>query len=296
MNPTSQLIKLPDARVVEVFVGGNPDGYPLVMHHGTPGEMHTFSDWHSLCEARGARLICMSRPGYAESSRRPGRTVADAAHDVASVLTELGCETFVTVGWSGGGPHALACASLLQDRCTAAATMAGVGAYGLDELDFLAGMGPENVAEFGAALQGEGAMRNWLQANVEALRTITGAALAEALGGLVPDVDKAALVGTVADHLAAIVRRSVSRGLDGWIDDDLAFVRPWGFELERIRVPVVVWQGELDRMVPVAHGRWLVGKIPGAQQRILHGQGHISLVNFRQEVLDQLLGSVRHEP
>jgi pimeloyl-ACP methyl ester carboxylesterase len=170
--------------------------------------------------------------------------------------------------------------------------MAGVGAYGLPELDFLAGMGRENVAEFGAALEGEDALRRWLETNTAALRTITGEALAEALGGLVPDVDKSALVGAFADQMAAATRRSVSGGLDGWIDDDLAFVRPWGFEPAHIRVPVTVWQGEVDLMVPMAHGRWLVDKIPSAERRFLHGQGHISLVNnFRQDVLDQLLRS-----
>jgi pimeloyl-ACP methyl ester carboxylesterase len=292
MDSKFQMVTLHDGRVVEVLLGGRATGLALVMHHGTPGEMSVFSDWHSLCEARGVRLVCMSRPGYAASSRRPRRSVADAAADVASVLTELGCDTFATLGWSGGGPHALACASLLADRCVAAATMGGVGAYGAHGLDFLAGMGPENVAEFGAALAGEEALRRWLETNTAALRTITADALAEALGGLVAEVDKSALVGRFAEQLAASVRRSISEGLDGWIDDDLAFVRPWGFEPMCIRVPVTVWQGEFDLMVPTAHGRWLADRIPGSQRRFLPGHGHLSLVkDLRADVLDQLLHS-----
>ena len=281
-------VKLPGGRVVEVLLGGDPGGYPLVLHHGTPGDMTLYADWHALCRDRGLRLIGASRPGYAESSRMPHRSVADAAADIAAILDWLGHKSFVTMGWSGGGPHALACAALLPRRCVAAATLAGFGAYG-EDLDVLAGMALENVAEFGAAIKGEETLRRWLNENATVYRSITGREIAEALGGLVPEVDKRALIGDFADHLAAVFRRSLVHGFDGWIDDDLALVRPWGFKLGEIGVPVAVWQGELDLMVPLAHGRWLLEKIPGATRHIVPGQGHISLaVNFRPEILDDL--------
>jgi len=284
----TESVKLPGGRVMEALLGGDPVGYPLVLHHGTPGDMTSYTDWHALCRDRGLRLIVASRPGYAESSRMPHRSVAGAAADIADILDWLGHKSFVTLGWSGGGPHALACAALLPGRCVAAATLAGVGAYG-EDLDFLAGMGPENVAEFGAAAKGEEALRQWLNENAAAYRSITGREIAEALGGLVPEVDKRALVGDFADHLAAVFRRSLVHSFDGWIDDDLAFVRPWGFKLGEIGVPVTVWQGELDLMVPLAHGRWLLEKIPGATRQIVPGQGHISLaVNFRSKMLDDV--------
>jgi pimeloyl-ACP methyl ester carboxylesterase len=183
----------------------------------------------------------------------------------------------------------LACAALLPDRCAAAATLAGVGPFGADNLDFLAGLGPENIAEFGAAMDGEEALRRWLQENAEPFRTVTGEALAEAFGGLVPEVDKDVLVGGYANLLASVFRRSLEHGFDGWIDDDLAFTQPWGFSVGDIRVPVTVWQGELDLMVPFAHGRWLLSNIPGAQGRMVAGHGHISLVTrYRDEVLAAL--------
>ena len=288
VGPVTESVKLPGGRVMEVLLGGDPVGYPLVLHHETPGDMTSYTDWHALCRDRGLRLIGPSRPGYGESSRMPHRSVADAAADVAAILDWLGHKSFVTIGWSGGGPHALACAALLSGRCVAAATLAGVGAYG-EDLDFLAGMGPENVAEFGAAIKGEEALRRWLNENAAAYRSITGREIAEALGGLVPEVDKRALIGDFADHLAAVFRRSLVHGFEGWIDDDLAFVRPWGFKLGEIGVPVTVWQGELDLMVPLAHGRWLLEKVPGATRQIVPGQGHISLVvNFRPKMLDDV--------
>lgn len=295
MTVRTQPLTLADGRVVEVFLGGDPAGYPLVMHHGTPADATTFADWHAPCQARGLRLICASRPGYAASTRLAGRSVADVAADVSAILDWLGHSRFITAGWSGGGPHALACAALLADRCAAAATLAGVGPLGADDLDFLAGMGPENIAEFGAAMEGEPALRLWMQANAEPLRAVTGEALAEAFGGLVPEIDKHVLVGGYADQLASVFRRALEPGFGGWIDDDLAFTKPWGFSVASIRVPVVVWQGDLDLMVPFAHGRWLLGSISGARGQMVPGHGHISLVaRYRDEVLADLQRSADH--
>ena len=290
MLATTRTLELPDGRDVDVFLGGDPAGLPLVMHHGTPSDSTTFADWHDACRERALRLICLSRPGYATSTRRPGRNVAHAASDVAAVLDLLGLHSFVTAGWSGGGPHALACAALLPGRCLGAATLAGVGPYGAPDLDFLAGMGPENIAEFGAALSGEPVLRTWQQANGEALRHVTGAAIAEAFGGLVPQIDKDVLSGGYADQMAAEMRRALEHGFDGWIDDDLAFTQPWGFDVSDVRPPVTVWQGDLDLMVPFAHGRWLAAHLPAAQARMVPGHGHISLVTrYRDEILDDLL-------
>jgi pimeloyl-ACP methyl ester carboxylesterase len=218
-----------------------------------------------------------SRPGYAGSTPRPGRSVADAAADVAVVLDALGADTFVTMGWSGGGPHALACAALLPGRCVAATSLAGVAPYPAQGLDWLAGMGAENIEEFSAAMNGEQALSAALQKMAGDLETIQGADVAAALGGLVSDVDKRALTGEFADTLAESCRRAVSAGIAGWRDDDLAFTRNWGFDLESIRCPVAVWQGGQDRMVPFSHGQWLAARIPTAQVHLYPDEGHVSL-------------------
>ena len=288
------VMALADGRNLDVFVGGDPRGFPLVMHHGTPSDATTFAGWDADCRARGVRLLCASRPGYATSARKPGRDVAHAAADTAALLDTLGLGRFATAGWSGGGPHALACAALLPARCVAAATLAGVGPFGMKDLDFLAGMGPENIDEFGAASKGEAALREWMAANAEPLRTITGPGLADAFGGLVPQVDKDALVGGFAEAMAATMRRAVAHGFDGWIDDDLAFIKPWGFALDAVKAPVTVWQGDRDLMVPFAHGGWLAKHVPGARARMVPGHGHISLVTgYRGAILDDLLSHRR---
>lgn len=292
MDVQTRSLALPDGRTADVFLGGDPGGTPLVMHHGTPSDSTTFADWHEACAARGLRLVCVSRPGYATSTRLPGRDVAHAAADTVCVLDALGLGSFLTAGWSGGGPHALACAALLGDRCLAAATLAGVGPYDAPDLDFLAGMGPENVEEFGVALAGEGAEREWMEQNGEPFRSVTADEIAEAFGGLVPQIDKDVLTGGYAEQMAAEMRRALEHGFDGWIDDDLAFTRPWGFTVDAVRVPVTVWQGDLDLMVPFAHGTWLAEHIRTATARSAPGHGHISLVTrFRDEILDDLLAA-----
>lgn len=265
-----------------------------MLHHGTPGDATIFADWHEPCLARGLRLISASRPGYATSTRVPGRSVAQVAADISALLDRLGYSRFVSAGWSGGGPNALACAALLPQRCTAVATLAGVGPFTADDLDFLAGMGEENIAEFGAALNGEAALRAWMQENAEPFRSVSGEMLVEAFGSLVSPIDQEVLVGGYATTLAAAFRRALEAGFDGWIDDDLACLQHWGFHPEDIRVPVTVWQGERDLTVPFAHGRWLVEHIPHARRQLVPEHGHFSLITrYRDVMLDDLLGDAR---
>ena len=297
MPATARTVRTGDGRDLDVLVGGADPGsaaVTVVMHHGTPSDATCWTDWSDAAADRDALLVSVSRPGYATSTRQPGRSVASCADDVVEVLDSLGVDDFVTAGWSGGGPHALACAALLPGRCRAVATLAGVGPFVVDDLDFLAGMGPENVEEFGAALEGEPALRAWLATNGEAFRHVTGEQIAAAFGGLVPQADKDVLVGGYADSMAAVDRRALQHGFDGWVDDDLAFSRDWGFDLADISLEVTVWQGDLDLMVPREHGEWLVAHLPRARAVAPQGHGHISLVtDHREQILDSLLAAAR---
>ena len=283
-------VRTPDGRELEVVQLGPADGTPFLLHLGTPSAAVDVPQVSRAARDCGLRTIVYSRPGYAGSTPAPDRSVADAAADVTTILDALGVERFVTVGWSGGGPHALACAALRPGRCVAAATLAGVAPYRAEGLDWLAGMGEENVEEFGAALAGVPELTAYLRAEASGLASVTGSQVAEALGGLVSEVDTAALTGDFADALAESFRRAVSTGIAGWRDDDLAFVGPWGFALSGVAVPVSVWQGGQDRMVPYAHGRWLAGRIPGARVHLYDDEGHLSLVDQFGRILDDLLG------
>ena len=287
-----RVITTPDGRRLETYVSGPEDGTALVYHTGTPSGGPLFEQMVSAGVERGLRVVTWSRPGYAGSSRLPGRSVGQVADDVATVLDALGAERCYVAGESGGGPHTLATAALLPDRVIGAATIASVAPYGADGLDWLAGMGAENVEEFGAALDGPSALQAFLNRFAGSLASITPADVADSLGDLIPEVDRASLTGDFAASVAASLRASVSSGIWGWFDDDIAFVTPWGFDLAAIRVPVAVWQGKQDRMVPYPHGEWLAAHIPGAQLRLEPDLGHLSLeVEAFPRVLDELVGA-----
>ena len=304
LAPERRSIGMSDGRVIEILTAGPEDGLPIVLHEGTPVGLALFEPTVRAAAIRGLRVVLTARPGYEGSTPRPGRRVADVAADVAEVLNVLGADTFVTAGWSGGGPHALACAAMLPGRCLAAASIAGVAPYGMPGLDFMAGMGPENVTEFTAALAGEAELTKVLDASVAELEGLTGAMVADALGGLVSDVDKAALTGEYADHLATALKASLNSGIAGWRDDDIAFTKDWGFSLgwdsplspatllgpETEHAPVAIWQGDQDRMVPYAHGKWLAANTRGARAHLLPGEGHLTMtITLLGDILDDLL-------
>jgi pimeloyl-ACP methyl ester carboxylesterase len=272
-----QTIRTSDGRALEVVSQGPPDALPLVFHGGTPIAAVLYPPIVDAAVDAGLRFITYSRPGYATSDPMPGRSVADAAADVAVVLDAFGAQQFVTIGWSGGGPHALACAALLPDRCAAASTIAAVAPYPAAGIDWLAGMGEENVEEFGAALQGESALSAYLKEEAVGLSQVTASDLDDALGDLVSDLDRASLTGRFAEWAAVSFRKAVSTGIAGWRDDDLAFVKPWGFDVTQIKRPVALWQGAQDRMVPFSHGQWLAAHMPTAKARLLQGEGHLSV-------------------
>jgi pimeloyl-ACP methyl ester carboxylesterase len=294
-NPTSRRCPLRDGRTLEYAVTGPEDGHPVVWHHGTPGSCVAGLATERVMTARGWRLITYCRAGYGGSDRHPGRDVAAVAADVAALADHLGIDRFFTAGASGGGPHTLATAALLPDRVLGAATLAGAAPYGMADLDFLAGMGQENLDEFGAALQGEAAVTAYLDRVRPGLLGVTRDQLVESVSTILAEVDRAALTGEFATDLIDSFAHGLDTGVEGWADDDLAFTRPWGFDLEApAGVPVAVWQGEADLMVPFAHGRWLAGRIPGARAHLLPDEGHISIhVRLLGDVLDDLLAHSR---
>lgn len=276
------VVQVADRRV-NAWRGGADTGLVMVFHTGTPSPPVYRAALDRTASALGLRLVTYARPGYSGSTRQPGRSVADAAGDTAAVLDALGQARFVTVGHSGGGPHALACAALLPTRCLAAVSLAGVTPFDAEGVEWLAGMADENGEEFTTALAGEAVLRPYLARYVQRFADVTSDDVAASLAGLVSDVDRTALTGEFADMAARSFRRSAVDGVDGWIDDDLAFVKPWGFDVEEIDVPVAVWQGRHDRMVPFAHGQWLRAHIPTSAPRLLDDEGHISLVTGRLE-------------
>jgi pimeloyl-ACP methyl ester carboxylesterase len=280
------ILKLKDGRGFEYLDNGKESEKAILFLHGTPGDATAWLKW--LDEVSDVRAIATSRPGYGLSDRQPGRTVATDLANQSEVLDHFGIKSFVSIGWSGGGPHSL---NMTRDsRCVAAFTLAGVGEYGRSDLNFLEGMGPENHDEFGEAMKGESAITDWMDRNAPGFKNVTGADLIAAFGGLIGDADKRALTDEVAEANAATLRRALDKSFTGWIDDDLAFVRDFGFDISKIDKPVVLWQGDDDFMVPKAHSEWLAKLIPGSQLRFVPGHGHISLgEEFRPKIIEDAL-------
>jgi pimeloyl-ACP methyl ester carboxylesterase len=289
----TMLVPTPDGRTLDVLVSGADDGLPLVYLHGTPGSVVHDPEIARAAAERGLQVVAYSRPGYGRSTPRSDgastATVADDAADVATILDHLGHDRFLSIGWSGGGPRSLACAAMLPRRCLAATC--GVGPVPAAEYDgdMLAGMGEENVAEFTAARQGPQALTEWLEANAAWAPTVRGQDVADSLGSLAPPVDRAALTPERAERMASSLRGAVAQGFVGWRNDDLTLLRPWGFRVGDITVPVAIWQGTEDMMVPFAHAQWLAAHIPGARAHLVEGEGHISLRNRMPQILDDLI-------
>jgi pimeloyl-ACP methyl ester carboxylesterase len=274
-------VTTPDGRTLTVREGGDPGGVPVLTISGTPGSSTLFAAHVRDAEERGVRLFSYDRPGYGGSSRHAGRAAADCAADIAAVCDELGLDRICVWGISGGGPHALAAAALLPGRVAAAASLASVAPYDADGLDWLAGMGELNVEEFGVIFEGEDAHRAAMEEQREGLLAAKPEDLVEQWGTLLGPADREVATGEFAAELLEHMRAGLEPGGDGWLDDDLAFVKPWGFDVASIRIPVLLWQGEQDKFVPFGHGVWLAERIPGVDARLTAEDGHLTLAQRR---------------
>lgn len=293
-------VTTPEGLRLEILVLGPEEGYPLVFHSGSPSAAVPFAPLERALESAQMRMITYSRPGYGTSTPRPARdrpwTVADDVPDTVAVLDELGVGEFLTLGWSGGGPRALACAALLPQRCRAALSLAGVAPYGVAGLDWTAGMGPENVRDFEAARAGRATLEPVIGSQVEQLSTVTAADIVGAFGELVDEVDARALTGEFAEYVAESFRRAFLQGGVGLLEDTMTLTHPWGFDVTEIDVPTSIWQGAHDLMVPFGHGQWLAAHVAGARVHLFDDQGHLTLFDRLDEMLAELRELAGLEP
>jgi pimeloyl-ACP methyl ester carboxylesterase len=281
---------LADGRRLDIRASGPPDGVPLVFHHGTTGAATAIRVIERAAYERGMRLVTSSRPGYGDSTRQPGRRVVNVVEDTVSLLEAMEADRCIVAGWSGDGPHALACAARLP-AAVAVVVIAGVTPYDADGLDWMAGMGEDNVTEFSAAAAGEDQLRPFLDQLRPHLKNVDAAGIISSLASLLPEVDRAVLTDEFGEDMAASFHEALRTGVDGWLDDDLAFITPWGFEFADVSVPTMIWQGSEDLMVPFSHGRWIASKLSGASVHLEQGEGHLSVaIGALDRMLEEAAG------
>jgi pimeloyl-ACP methyl ester carboxylesterase len=270
-----------DGRTLTVHEGGDPAGFPVLFISGTPGSSTLDGPHVHDAEERGLRLFSYARPGYAASTRHKDRSVADCAADIVAVCDGLGIDRLCIWGISGGGPHALAAAALLTDRVVAVASLASPAPYGAEGLDWFDGMGEQNIEEFAVIFQGEEAHRASLECQREELLAAKPEDVVGMWQTLLGPADREVATGEFAASLLDHMRAGLEPGVDGWLDDDRAFANPWGFDVREIRTPVLLWHGEQDKFVPLAHGVWLSDRIPGVDSRLSSEDGHLTLFQRR---------------
>jgi pimeloyl-ACP methyl ester carboxylesterase len=260
--------------------------------HGTPGCRFVRHSDPELYERHGVRWIAYDRPGYGLSYPHLGRSVADAPADIAAIADGLGLDRFAVVGGSGGAPHALACGALLGDRVIRVGALVTPAPPDAENFDFFEGLADLNVQEFSAALEGREAIEGFLQAYVEGIRENVDAVIEEMLTEL-PEIDRQR---ASKPEQRAIMREgwteAVRQGSRGWADDDLAFAKPWGFDLGGVAVETRVWQGELDVLTPRPHGEYVASRLPNGEFELLEGGGHF-LDEEWGVVLDWLTAGVK---
>jgi pimeloyl-ACP methyl ester carboxylesterase len=267
-------VLLRDGRSLRTYDSGGSDaadGLTVVWHHGSPQTGAPLQPLLSTAAARGIRLLSYGRPSYGGSSPFPGRDVASAAADVVQIADALGVARFAVMGASGGGPHALACAALLPDRVTGVVCLAGLAPF-TEEFDWFAGMASDEGLR--AAATGRDARELFAASDEFDPDSFTAA-------------DWAALSGTWSS-LGADAGRANDAGPDGLIDDDVAFVTSWGFQIAKVAAPVLLVQGGQDRIVPPAHADWLLHKLRQPELWFRPGDGHVSILNACPVAMDWL--------
>lgn len=284
-----ELVPLPDGREMEVLLHGDAERV-LVLFTGTPGGAVPDEEVAATVTAHGFRLVQPLRPGYGRSSPRPGRRVVDFAADVEAVLNHLEIDEAVCMGGSGGGPHSIAMAAKLP-QCRAAAALVSPAPRDAADLNYYEGMGLSNQEEWLLADQGEAAVRPWIEKAVADLQpSESGESFIEQFADSFSEADREAMATGSGALMMASIAKAVERGIEGWVEDDLALTTPWGFDLGAITTPVTLWTGKQDQFVSYWHCAWLAREIPGADLHIYANRGHMSLRRHHlPEMLDDLL-------
>jgi len=277
-------LDLSPGRTLRVYDTAAPDGVEeltVIWHHGTPNTGEPPLPLLPAAAERGIRFVSYDRPGYGSSTPRAGRDVASAAGDVAAIADALRIDRFAVMGHSGGATHALASAAILTERVLATVCLSTVAPIDAAGLDWFAGMAPSCVTKLRAAARGRAALEEYLAASEWDPAEFTTA-------------DHQALHGEWS-WLGTIAGTALQGGQDGLVDDELAYVAPYGFDPGRIAAPILFVHGAEDRVAPRSHAEWLAQHCSSAELWLRPGDGHISILSAGVATLDWLRDRVARD-
>lgn len=282
-----------DGRALGYAEFGAPGGAPVVCLHGFGDSRITRHPDDSLAAKLGLRVITLDRPGIGLSDYRPAHSVLDWADDAATLADHLGLGRFAVLGWSGGGPHALACAYCFPDRLTAVGVVAGFAPF--DHPHATEGM-RDDMRKFVPVLRRFPWLSRLATSSLpRAYRKDPSKAFEKQFGHGLPAADRQALEDPrIYGNLLAGAVEAVRQGSRGLATDmQLFLARPWGFRPKELKVPVHLWYGDADTLVPLQMGRYLAETIPGSSLEVYPGEGHMIFYHHWEEILRRLAAGGR---
>lgn len=281
-------VRLPDGRTLACLELGDPAGPPVLYFHGYPGSRLEARVAAAAAARLGVRLLAIDRPGFGQSTFQPGRSIAGWASDVAALTDRLEPRRFSIIGVSGGGPYALACAALLPDRLARVALVCPLGP--LDVADGKAGMLAQDRALLALSAHAAPLARGVVRMLARWMRQDAGRYLKFMMAGMVsPDRDLFADPGYRSIVLASTAE-ALRQGGRGAAWELTLISRRWDFRLQDVRMPVSLWQGLADQILPAHMAHRLAAALPSCQPRYFPGEGHLSLVVRKiGEVLAEML-------
>jgi pimeloyl-ACP methyl ester carboxylesterase len=270
----SHSFELGEGRRVRVQQVGPLGGEPVLLCHGLPGSRVLPEQAERAAVLAGVRLIALDRPGFGRSDFLSGRTLRQWPHEAAEVLKAERLESFRVLGISAGAPYALACCHELPDRVKAAAVVSGVTP--LDRTTLADGFAKAIPRAARPLLRLRGSPRV-LHAVLARLMRRAPERAAEQIGRLLSDTDRELLTGPDGRGVLASMVEGVRQGGRAWNLESELLSQSWGFDLERIPTPVVVWHGEEDLAVPPDHARYVAEALPNGRLTLCPGLGHLGV-------------------
>jgi pimeloyl-ACP methyl ester carboxylesterase len=274
--------KVSDGRNLEYLCNGPLKNSAVILHAGTTQDVVGWQTWLDYFAANDVFALSFGRSGYAASTPMPGRITIDVAKDIAELSSALGITKFVNIGLSGGGQHAIATG--LDHRSAGVVTVGSLAPFAELGQDFYTRMQQADLDEYADALEDiellVARFQKWQDGDLG--ETITGVELSER--------DKLASLKPTWKLLLDSSAFTMQQGWDWVADDYSSYLKPWGFDPRDVGVPTVIWQGGLDKNVPMQHGKWLAQHMPQAKLELREEESHLGLfVNYEEEIMQSAI-------